>query len=279
MRLARHLQYRYRRLRQALIQRSYRRHIYRLHPQDRPIVDALERDGVCVTSVQALARSGIDISNDLFDESRLLLAKTPRRAVAQKNFTAYATKENVSANPMLLLWGLNERLLTIVENYIGMPVAYRGIVVRRDFADGQQADTRMWHLDGEDSRSLKIIVYLNDVGNSGGPFSYIPKFDTPPFDAIEFSHGRVTDSTMNKLVASDRQIRCTGLSGTVVFADTCSVFHKGAIPTDSDRLSVFYAYTSRNPLHPEYCKPLFTSDQLPGEIKLSARQRAAIHYR
>ena len=77
--------------------------------------------------------------------------------------------------PEIYMWGLNQRLLGVVENYIGLPIRYHGADLRREFNDGKLNDVRQWHVDAEDRRMFKIIVYLNDVLPGGGPFQYLPK--------------------------------------------------------------------------------------------------------
>lgn len=278
MSLAERFQTRYCRIKQNLIRTTYRSRISPLNTSDHTIVETLERTGVYVSALSELIDAGIDVPAGLFDQARDLLSQAKPRVSESKDFTTYVTEEAIAANPMLLFWGLNERLLDIVENYIRMPVAYRGLVARRDFSDGKQTDTRMWHLDGEDSRSLKIIVYLNDVSTDGGPFTFVSKKDSPAIDGNDLVDGRIPDSVMDELVQPAHQIQCTGPAGTVVFVDTCSVFHKGAVPVTSDRMSVFYAYNSKCPLQPQYCSRLFSTDQLPVGRPLTVRQKNAIDF-
>ncbi|BAZ44958.1 hypothetical protein NIES4102_19750 [Chondrocystis sp. NIES-4102] len=73
------------------------------------------------------------------------------------------------------MWALESRLLNIVENYIGLPILYQYFALRRSIADGQYMGRRSWHLDMEDRRTIKIIIYLNDVNSEGGPYQYIPR--------------------------------------------------------------------------------------------------------
>lgn len=161
-----------------------------------------------------------------------------------------------------------------------MPVAYRGITVRRDFADGQKVETRLWHRDAEDRRIVKIIVYINDVDEPCGPFCYIPK-TVAPRGRLELVDGRVPDSVMGRHVAPRDAVHCTGPAGTVIFTDTCAVFHRGALPSESDRLTIFYIYNSQAPLEPEYCQPLFDRKRIDARIvsSLDRRQTDVITFR
>ena len=66
-------------------------------------------------------------------------------------------------------------LISLIENYLGLEVFYRGVQVRKDLNDGKNIETRLWHCDGEDSKIIKIIFYLEDVFENDGPFTYISK--------------------------------------------------------------------------------------------------------
>jgi hypothetical protein len=165
--------------------------------------------------------------------------------------------------PSLFLWGMEERLLNIVENYLGLPVAYHGLYIRRDLANGVQRKTRLWHIDKEDRRMVKIIIYLEDVNPDNGPFQYISKSVTPTIlRALKQNCGRIKDKDMERVVPPSQWKSCVGSAGTVIMIDSASIFHRGKVPVVSDRLSIFFDYTSRKPKHPYYCKSSFSFNDL-----------------
>ena len=65
--------------------------------------------------------------------------------------------------PALIEFGLEERLLDIIEAYLGVPVGFTTVHLRKDIGGGNQVGTRFWHLDTEDVRVIRMMVYLNDV--------------------------------------------------------------------------------------------------------------------
>ena len=77
--------------------------------------------------------------------------------------------------PEIYMWGLERRLLDLIENYVGLPIRYHGADLRREVADGKLNDVRQWHIDAEDRRMFKCILYLNDVEEGGGPFMFLPR--------------------------------------------------------------------------------------------------------
>src|SRR4051812_34056505 len=157
--------------------RRYRRNLPSLVEADRALVDALARDGGVITSLDALAVAGTPAM--LASGDALMAAIKNRPAVNKGAFAVQPSEDEIGAYPELIRWGLDERLLAIVTNYIGLPVTYRGLTVRRDFASGDKVETRLFHRDNEDNRIIKIIVYLNDVGDSDGAYEFIPRRCSP----------------------------------------------------------------------------------------------------
>jgi len=179
--------------------------------------------------------------------------------------------------PDLYMWGLEERLLNIAENYIGVPTAYCDVSLRKDLPDGIQSGPRQWHIDVEDRRILKAIIYLNDVNHDSGPFEYIPRPLTPPYRTLRHG-GYLSDQEVEQAVPAHHWKPCTGSSGTVIFTDTCNIFHHGRVPVANERYAVFFSYISRSPKNPQYCVPRFSQDQLQVlASSASARQKDYIY--
>jgi hypothetical protein len=137
-------------------------------------------------------------------------------------------------------------LLNIAENYIGLPVAYLGVNLRKDIPNQKQVGTRLWHTDGEDRRMLKAIIYLNDVDENGGPFEYIPQNLTPSYRSFKHLYCKILDEDMKKVVPACHWKQCTGAAGTVILVDTARLFHHGRVP-EKERAALFFCYTSRKP--------------------------------
>ena len=147
----------------------------------------------------------------------------------------------------ILFWGLGERLLDIVENYIGLPLLFHGVDLRRDIADAPLTDARQWHLDIDDDRMIKIIIYLNNVGKAGGPFEYIPRFLTQKIvNSLAYTSGFVSDEAIAKIVSPQQWKTCAAKAGNIVISDPCNVFHR-AKPAKRNRYSITFGYTSRIP--------------------------------
>jgi hypothetical protein len=243
---------------------------------DRTIVEALRRAGGFVTSLDPL---GIAKTREMMTAADEVFRAIAGRAVGKGGFIASAPQEEIDRHPELIRWGLDERLLEIVESYVSMPVDYRGVTVRRDIMGGDQLETRLWHRDYEDRKIVKIIVYLNDVDRGGGAYEFIPRTHLPIWRVgpLAGASGRIDEPTMRRVVPEKAWQTCSGPRGTVVFSDTCSVYHRGTIAHSEDRQALFFCYNSRTPRSPGDCLPLFDRPRFAETAAdLSARQREAI---
>jgi hypothetical protein len=179
--------------------------------------------------------------------------------------------ELVAHESAIVLWGLEERLLDLAEAYFGLPPALTAVHLRKDIGTGEQVGTRFWHLDTEDEKVLRLIVYLDDVTINDGPFEYITLKDTASVKSIHRRAKRsagdpIFDEEMKKHVPEARWKTCTGPAGTVAIADNGLCFHHGRVH-NSQRLIMIYTYTSRNPHYPKLVR------NGAFDAKLSPRQR------
>ena len=250
-----------------------------LSPTELTLVDAFKSEGIVVTSLEALAIPSTPL---LINAAKNILPKLPKTLSNHKNeYVIHATSAQIMEYPELFLWGVEERLLNILENCIGLPLAYHGLYFRRDLANKVQVKSRQWHIDMEDHCIVKVIVYLNDVSDDGGPFQYIPKSLTPLLShSLKYNYGYIQDKVVKSVIPTSDWKSCPGASGTVIIADTASIFHRGKIPVVSDRFTLFFDYTSRQPKNPYYCKSSLSKDDLLVLApKLSKRQRECIFWR
>ena len=157
--------------------------------------------------------------------------------------------------PEVLMLGVDETILDIIERYLGVPVALCDVHLRKDFGTGAQVGTRIWHLDTEDHRTIRMIVYLNDVTTDNGPFEYLPLdvSSSMPADIVDrglrAKGDPLLDEEMSRLVPRERWQQAVGPRGSVSLADNARLFHHGKAH-ESMRLAIFYTFTSRSPRYP-----------------------------
>ncbi|MCM8729778.1 hypothetical protein ACFO8O_02170 [Hephaestia sp. GCM10023244] len=251
---------------------------------DREIVTGLERDGIFVTSLDVLGlpgsqealRAGQRLADAFAEEAR-------QQVAAGKTFTI-VPPGNIANTPEIVMWGLHDRLLDIVEAYIGLPVAYDGVNIIYTVADGREAGTRQWHRDWEDRKTIKVAIYCNDVGKQDGPFQAIARADPAQDDARGYHYTTATSAELATVLGADFErdiVTCDGPAGTVIFVDTAKCFHRGQPAFATDRRAIFHSYFARTPRHPFLCERSgMTRGQLSRLARgLNPRQQSTILWR
>ncbi|MBO9695057.1 MAG: hypothetical protein J7499_02550 [Sphingopyxis sp.] len=224
---------------------------------DAKIVAGLEKDGIYVTTIEAL---GLTDAGVVVDEARTLgeaFAQEARERVANGEVFVIVPPDRIIGRPSIYLFGLQDRLLDITEAYIGLPPAYDGVTINYTVADGREISTRKWHRDWEDRRMLKIAIYLRDVDEDSGPFQMIRRHDTLQNDEAGFNYELADDAALTARLGvsyTDDIVSCCGPAGTVIFTDTARFFHRGKPATGRDRMALFYSYFAHNPRHPFLCE-------------------------
>jgi len=230
--------------------RAHEAHLPGLRDSDARIVDDLKTSGVSITSLDAMGLEGVDAM--LADAYALVARHSPWTRSFQ------ADGADIVAHDNIIRWGLSDRLLDIAENYLCAPVGYDGINVFFTKADGMEAGTRRWHRDAEDTRMLKIALYLNDVDEDGGPLQVLRR-RLPDHDRMVGGKFRILrQGQLEKALGNfdpDRDVvTSTGKAGTLVFADTAALYHRGAPARTRDRCAIYFNYMNRTPLRPFRCE-------------------------
>jgi phytanoyl-CoA dioxygenase PhyH len=223
----------------------------------------LNRDGIAITSVQKLfgansyyneLSTAVDgLEDDL--AKQLKLARTTANdsdAVGRKTFIV----ELLGARPVLDLhnvyarFALQKPVLQIANSYFGMYTRLRYYNVWHTFATQTQArESQLWHRDREDYYILKMFLYLSDVDESAGPFTYAAgshlkgQLRQEPVYFLEGDVKRSADADMAEVVPRERWIKGVGSKGTIIFADTRG-YHKGGLARERDRIMYTCMFTS-----------------------------------
>jgi hypothetical protein len=159
--------------------------------------------------------------------------------------------EHAADSPLLRV-ALDKKLLEIVSLYLGMWPRLHAVGAWLNFPSADALkQAQLWHRDPEDLKIVKVFIYLVDVDENRGPFSYIPK--THPFSPgaatipMHVDPKRITDEEMRAAIPADTWVTCTGPKNTMILADTVG-YHRGGKPTVGNRILITFTYTSGTPL-------------------------------
>lgn len=155
----------------------------------------------------------------------------------------------VAAYPAFYRLGLAPGMLDTAEAYLGQPCLYLGATIKREAADGRIAGTRRWHMDNEDERMFRALLYLSSVAEGGGPFEFVAAGRSQPARAAaDYRSGYIDDEDMAAMIPRDQWIEVRADAGDAVLFDGARVFHRAQTPRRADRYSITFAYVSRHPL-------------------------------
>lgn len=219
---------------------------------DAIIVETLKQQGICVITLESLS---IPDTNEFIEAVNKLMEELTK--ISEKRTSKFAIESNLEQllkYPEIFSWGLEDRLRNIVSSYIGTPVAYDTFMAHLSLNNGKETATRRWHIDNEDRKVIKIIIYFNDVDEDGGPFQYMhPEVSSLLLKKVKDKYKFFQNQEIEELIANHKKdwlTTYTGKAGTVIIVDTARSYHRGKPPTKSPRRAVSFGYLSRRPHQP-----------------------------
>src|SRR3989344_412906 len=140
-------------------------------------------------------------------------------------------------------FSLSHPILNVVNSYLHLWAKFRDwrlqVTVPMPAGEREYASQR-WHRDPEDQKLVKVFLYLNDVDEDAGPFTYLAESHEGgkwrhlfPQKPPSGSAGNDSDIPKEDIVV------LTGKAGTVIFWDT-SGLHRGGYARKNNR----FMYTS-----------------------------------
>ena len=242
---------------------SYRIKRSPVGPEAARVLADLNRDGIAMTSAQALfgekqcfnelcqAFNHLQRSSlDQVGQARMRDALSQH--IGKKSFIYEYLGHHPELDPRqpYARFALQENILQIANAYLGMHTRLRYYNIWHTFPSQAQArESQLWHRDREDRYILKVFVYLCDVGENAGPFTYAAgshlkgemKKESEFF--LEGGVPRSNDSQMEKVIPREQWIKGVGAKGTIIFADTHG-YHKGGLALEKERIMYTCMFTS-----------------------------------
>lgn len=122
---------------------------------------------------------------------------------------------------------------------------------------GEWQTSQLYHRDLDDSRQMKVFLFVTDVTEDSGPLTVVPAAASDRISrALHYrptsGNFRITDDAIRPLLADGDERPLTGPRGTIVLVDTSRVLHFGSRVSARDRYVVVVQYLTptnfmRNP--------------------------------
>jgi Phytanoyl-CoA dioxygenase (PhyH) len=221
--------------------------------ETRGLVKELRNSGILLAPSNELLS---DFGQSMLTEAaRKILAKANSPEVADvieggrgrvKNYFVDLGSESFEVASPLLQLALDAKVLDIVSAYLGMWPYLSNVYAWLNFPTTDPAkETQLWHRDPDDERCVKVFVYLVDVDEDKGPFTYIKGSQPlgPEAHKLPDRDIRVPDDLMRRIFPEKDWFACTGPAGTMIIADTIG-YHRGAKPKLGNRVLMTFTYTS-----------------------------------
>lgn len=256
----------------------YRVEAPKFSEKEQEIITTVERDGI------AFARASDFFSEEVFKNLEQFVEKRWNDEDVQKKFhdRGRHLSKNIGSQGMIdgksyflielwdglhaldlrhifLQFSLSKPILHIVSGYLQMFPKFRywsleATVPNIEGDEGIARASQRWHRDPDDKKMLKIFLYLNDVDEEAGPFTYVkgshsmgrhrflfpgkPPQGTPKLPKIE-----------DNMLPHEDIVMATGKAGSLIFADT-SGLHRGGFAKSKNRFMYTSAYMSEASVWP-----------------------------
>ncbi len=217
------------------------RRLYAQHP--RPLNSVQERilrdmrtDGIAFSSLDELFPG----ENRLAQLRDWIATHNPLPQTSKKKFLHeyWSTVPELDLNNPFMNLGLSDMYLHTANAYYGMWSRYSLAHLAKIEPDTESdpAFSQNWHRDPEEKRYMKVFLYLNDVDQDTGPFTYVRKSAYGlKFGKLFMQHppmGSYPNSEELEAVIPPEYVKsCTGEAGTVIFCDPAGLHFGGRAKT------------------------------------------------
>jgi hypothetical protein len=119
--------------------------------------------------------------------------------------------------------------------------------------------SQLWHRDYDDVKVIKLFVYLTDVDDGDGPFTFVPGPASDKAGFVLRSHR--PDEEMRRVLDVEKAMSIKGPRFTSFMVETSRCFHMGSRVADGhDRLMYTATFISAPRIYPERPQPFFKLD-------------------
>ena len=166
----------------------------------------------------------------------------------------------------IITFASSDKMITTASKYMKIfPILTRVQVSLNIPREGSKPRSAIfWHKDGFGFRNLDFFMNVSDVDDNNGPFYCLEKqIKAGIFKSFDYlmtrtgERNKVNLENFNKQFKDSNIIDLKGKSGTAIFLDSFSVFHRGGFCESKDRIMLRFCYQS----HDAFCDNFLTNSE------------------
>jgi len=227
----------------------HKEHELPLSDEGKRIVEELLHNGVAVSSLDALfpGENWLQIFQE-WEQAHPPVEETRGKKQFLRQYWDLLPTLDFS-NPFLR-FSLDDTILSIGHHYMGMWVRMRQYLLAKTIPEENlvPVQSQKWHRDPEEKKWFKCFVYLNDVDETAGPFTYALESN---WDGAYRSVGPQKarggsyppEGEVERSIPKENIKVMTGKAGTVIFCDVAGL-HFGGRATHKPRVMFTACYNA-----------------------------------
>ncbi|WP_137388685.1 phytanoyl-CoA dioxygenase family protein [Rhodoligotrophos defluvii] len=166
-------------------------------------------------------------------------------------------------------------ILDSVSAYLGEVPIVSQISVLVSPPNESQIGSQLYHLDFADEKQVKLFVYVHEVGEENGPFTFVPVAESEKLvRQFNYDRGRLTLEQVDSAIGKQGQVQVMGPPGTAVLVDTSRCMHYGSNRNKTTRVALLIQYTPHTV--PEQLPTVWPVEHLKRQLQLDEIQTMAL---
>lgn len=167
-----------------------------------------------------------EFSQERLDDPQLDAKKTVLRSF----MVQLSHHDDLNVEHVLVRFALQDTVLRIAAAYLGEVPYLSSVQIFQSLSTGstQWGESQLWHQDYEDTKTVKLWVYLTDVTDDPqGPFTFLPLSESRKIKN-KFFPGRVSDESVEKQTGGAVFQHVKGPRLTAFYVDSSVCYHMGS---------------------------------------------------
>lgn len=227
----------------------------RINNTQKKVLNNLNSNGISVINFADLFDGGLlnEMSQWIVDNEKNLTTKHKKKFLLSYFGTTDRELLLDMTNPFVQFY-LSKEILEITSVYLGYIPQLFEVYVEKTIPVGLENPTysQNWHRDPEEKRTLKVFIYLSDVTDDAGPFTYV--MGSAPTGSGKYKnlfpqklpHGSYpSEVDVSSKIGLTNLLTATGIKGSIIFCDT-SGLHRGGYAKSQHRIMATGFYPSKH---------------------------------